>query len=282
MDPFYLKKCKDLDDFISKVKKYINTGWIFRGQRICSRGLKHSFERVCERFTVDGKDRLRVESNMVREFQRRLHHYTQNIPDMNSYDEWMALMQHHGAPTRLMDFTYSPHVAAYFAFESAKSDTEVAIWAVNAEWCKKHLEEFPKHLHRRYRTYLNTRETEAFKEIFLQEKAEKFILTVNPFRLNERLAYQRGVFLCPSNVEHTFMDNMCAYTEMKELKNKVIKFTIPTGKNNNITKKALEYLDILNISRITLFPGLDGFAQSFGPKIDSLFLRQHFPLFSQC
>jgi hypothetical protein len=41
-------------------------------------------------------------------------------------------MQHHGAPTRLLDFTYSIYVAAYFALESA--DADAAVWAVNAPW----------------------------------------------------------------------------------------------------------------------------------------------------
>ena len=38
-------------------------------------------------------------------------------------------MQHHGAPTRLIDFTWSPYVAAFFALERATGDA--AVWAVN-------------------------------------------------------------------------------------------------------------------------------------------------------
>src|SRR5580704_15740200 len=48
---------------------------------------------------------------------------------------WLAAMQHYGAPTRLLDFTYSPYVALYFALRNrndneAESDAEV--WAINA------------------------------------------------------------------------------------------------------------------------------------------------------
>jgi hypothetical protein len=42
-------------------------------------------------------------------------------------------MQHHGAPTRLLDWTYSLHVAAYFGAESAiaTEDADAAIWLLN-------------------------------------------------------------------------------------------------------------------------------------------------------
>src|SRR5438445_599273 len=62
-------------------------------------------------------------------FKRKSIHFLQHIPDRDDDFPWLALMQDHGAPTRLLDFTWSPYVAAFFALHNTTH--EGVIWACN-------------------------------------------------------------------------------------------------------------------------------------------------------
>jgi hypothetical protein len=50
--------------------------------------------------------------------------------------ELVAIAQHHGVPTRLLDFTFNPLVAAYFAASSEVSADDLAIWAIDTEFVR--------------------------------------------------------------------------------------------------------------------------------------------------
>lgn len=110
---------------------------------------------------------------MIREFQRHLHHYSANVPDITLNDEWLSLMQHYGATTRFLDFTYSPYVAAYFAFEHSESNSQVAVWAIDSTWCTERLSQINKNLAELYSSYWEKRGHEDFNAIFMRTHPQK-------------------------------------------------------------------------------------------------------------
>ncbi len=84
-------------------------------------------------------------------------------------------------------------------------------------------------------------------------------MNVSPFRLNERLVIQQGTFLIPRNVAIPFDDNLSALLQGSK-NHGLIKFRI-SGRQA-ARRQLLQHLQRMNITRATLFPGLDGFARS--------------------
>lgn len=79
--------------------------------------LQSALERYCVDNQFDLGDAGYHEYLLTREFRLRAHHYLTDLPDDADYLEWWSLMRHYGAPTRLLDWTYSIYVATYFALE---------------------------------------------------------------------------------------------------------------------------------------------------------------------
>jgi FRG domain len=108
--------------------------WMFRGTSK-PYPLQTSLERALQGADIalaDGRD---IERQMLQEFKRRAHFYVSPLPNEGDILGWLALMQHYGAPTRLLDWTYSFYVAAFFALSDAVSFPLVArqpaiVWAI--------------------------------------------------------------------------------------------------------------------------------------------------------
>ena len=105
--------------------------WLFRGHADNSKPLATTLERAADRFAIPWSELPERELGLIRRFKRQLYHYTHDVPDKGNYIEWLAIMQHYGAPTRLLDWTRSFFAACFFAID--RSDTEAAVWVLNED-----------------------------------------------------------------------------------------------------------------------------------------------------
>lgn len=252
-------------------------GWIYRGERSDRYDLSTSLEREMKSFDVPLANKARMtEYNLLRQFKRRLHHYTTDVPNKHDTVEWLALMQHYGAPTRLLDWTYSFWVAVYFAIESATED-ECRVWALkldafDREALSKGTLKSENKLVKEFYTKLRVMMKDSLMdEPWLKQSAiveyllshpRPLVFSVNSFRQNERLTIQQGVFLMPGDVSKSFECNLTAH---RNLQDKLKKIKIKC--NSEIRKNVLLNLYRMNINRASLFPGLTGFAESLRTRL---------------
>jgi FRG domain len=198
---------------------------------------------------------LDIEGGLIRRFQRQCHHYLTDTPEEDNLMEWLALMRHFGAPTRLMDWTWSFYVAVFFAIHRTEEE-RCAVWALDLDALDKArpvekvrglIDKDP-----------NVKDWPTFEGVFKQN--HNVVVNVSAFRLNERLLVQQGTFLVPGNVTVPFEDNLSEVLEDIKKPEALVKFNVSA--NRDTKQDILRKLHEMNIGRATLFPGLDGFAQS--------------------
>jgi len=78
------------------------------------------------------------ENEIRQEFQSRAIQMIQGRAPVDKW-EWYFLMQHYGAPTRLLDWTDNPLIALYFALADNPGGSDAAVWALNPWWLNKQM-----------------------------------------------------------------------------------------------------------------------------------------------
>jgi hypothetical protein len=245
------------------LKLHVKHTWIYRGQKFAEWPLSSSLERCCERENITPGKRLKLERELTRDFTRSYHQYAEHIPEPDSPIEWISIMRHHGAPTRLLDFTYSFYVALYFAVEDAGDSDDYAVWAVNMSWAMLQSISRFKRLGKKRTSLLLEPTTEkheiVYRKLLFEAPFAKTVVPLSPFGMSQRLRTQRATFLAPGEVSCSFKENLLALPGHQRPDN-LVKILIP----RDFRVAAIERLYAMNISRTSLFPGLDGYAQSLG------------------
>lgn len=211
-----------------------NARWIFRGVPNDTWPLRTTLERTLGEFGVNMHEAPRYEKCLLRQFRRQMQKYEIAISGEEDDLACLALMQHHGAPTRLLDWTYSFFVAAYFATERGEDGGKrrrSAIWAIYAELLRQQYYTLlrkvagPRSVERlKEDQYIRKRST--YKFAIDRDPPVRLVYHGNPFALNERLIIQQGCFLAVGDVSRSFHDNLDALLTSSNYKRHYVKLSI--------------------------------------------------------
>lgn len=238
--------------------------WAFRGVPQFGCALKTSLERAAvDYWKQPWSDVPAIEAGLFRHFRRKAPHHLRYLPDDLDFMAWAAVMQHNGAPTRLLDWTYSFFVALHFALRGAQPGTKCAIWILDINWFAGRAKALlPEDAQKYLKADPNAKRPSTVRSLITRKKPVPLIYPLNPMHLNDRLIVQQGLFLVPGDVRIPFAENV----RMMNPSDKVIT-EVPIATTPAFLKSAREELLEMNVGEATLFPGIDGVARGLSEII---------------
>ncbi len=222
------------------------SNYAFRGMADASNDLTTSLMRL-------GGSAEKLESHLLRNFRK--YAGRESVP-YDSVWNWLAVAQHHGLPTRLLDWTYSPYVALHFATEELeKYHLDGVIWCVDYVRTNQLLPERLKRL-------LQEESADVFTAEMLRRAAgtladfdrlaeEEFVVFFEPPSLDDRIVNQFALFSLMSSLSVRLDQWLAAHSDCYR------RIIIPASLKWEVRDK----LDQANITERVLFPGLDGLSR---------------------
>lgn len=158
-----------------------------------------------------------------------------DLRNINHLEQW-TIAQHHGLPTRFLDWTENPLIAAYFATENS-GERDVVIYAMD-------------------KTQFNVIFEQEDTDIFSLPEEDKVVF-YTPSYFHPRIIAQKGVFTIHASPT-TPLDKTRINNRNCKIERIIIK--------NNIVPEFIHNLDWFGINRSFIYPGLDGLAYHLDSK----------------
>jgi hypothetical protein len=223
---------------------------IYRGVAHVERALLTSLDRL------GGDDPPHSKRDLEEHILRNFIRYSRPHLALPPANEWELLVsaQHHGLPTRLLDWTYSPLVAAHFATVNTSSQVDRVVWRL--DWQRVHrafrLPELALLIEDLAALTGDNRSFTPWELFQWPDDARPFACMVEPPSLDARIVAQSAVFTLASTKTRAFDDFLAEHG----LADALTRYVIP--------KKAVslvrDQLDMATIDERRLFPDLDGVA----------------------
>jgi hypothetical protein len=221
----------------------------FRGLPLADDDLSNSLIRL----SAGQIDIRKLELSLVRNFRKYAH--AQAAAAVDTIWHWLALGQHHGLPTRLVDWTYSPFVALHFATDHPRHYAEDGVvWCVNFVEANRLLPD-------RLKAILQEEHSDTFTVEMLGEfpslrafdalGRDPFVIFLEPPSLDTRILNQFALFSLMPTPSARLDHWLEAHPKLFR------KVVVPAELKWEVRDK----LDQSNINDRTLFPGLDGLSR---------------------
>ena len=196
-------RLNNLDEIITTLNSLSNN-YIYRGHSDSSWMLTSTLERELDG-NVNPSSFKKVEDFYLNLFESKYHIYNDVEHEPKSKLAWLSVMQHYGAPTRLIDFTESPYIALYFALEgyAANMKSDLAIFAINY---KQIMDKSLSYMSKKDCNFNKTRndisgsEDKLFDEV-VDRFSYEILWVTEPKEVNVRIDRQAGTFLISGDRE---------------------------------------------------------------------------------
>ncbi len=231
--------------------------------RYAYRGVSSKDYKMTTSLMRTGPEFKHVEKHLVRQFTKYAYSH---IEEKGNEWFWLSVGQHHGLPTRLLDWSYSPDVALHFATSNTgKFDEDGAVWMVNYKKAHEYLPPAIRGVLEEEKTSLLTTDLMARMCVDLhdldaqgREKGD-FVLFFEPPSIDTRIYNQFAYFSIASRPDLYLDDWLLSHPDIwyKVIIKKELKWEIR------------DKLDQRNVSERTLFPGMGGLSQWLARYYDS-------------